>query len=90
MKQLLNQLISSGDVYDLHKLNSFLNLADKKTIRELNSEFRHKWIKRGTLTYYAEDFPKYQDSAKLENTLEVFCLHLIYQAIDEVQEEFIK
>ncbi len=81
MKKFAIDLIESGDIYDIQKLNSFLHSADKKTIRELNSEFRDKWIEHGTLTYYAEDFPKYQKSKRLEEGLEVFVLFLLYNAL---------
>lgn len=90
MKQLLNQLISSGDVYDLRKLNSFLGLADKETIRILYNDYKDKWIEHGTFTYYAEDFIKYQNSAKLDNSLEVFCLFHIYQALYQDEKESVK
>ena len=75
------KIIESGKVFDLRELNSFLHFASKKTICELNNELKDEWIKRGTLTYYAEDFLKYQNSPKIENTLEIFTLFKIYEAL---------
>ena len=41
-------------------------------IRELYEEYKDTWIFRGTFTYYAEDLPKYEHSAKLENGPDFF------------------
>lgn len=81
INKLKTQLITSGNIYDIQKLNSFLHIAPKKMIRELYEEYKDTWIFKGTFTYYAEDLPKYEHSAKLENGSELFALGLIYNAL---------
>lgn len=83
LDKLKVQLITSEDIYDIQKLNSFLHIAPKEMIRELYEEYKDSWIFRGTFTYYAEDLPKYEHSAKLENGPEFFALGLIYKALKE-------
>lgn len=76
------QLIASGDIYDIQKLNSFLHQAPRQMICELYEEYKDTWIFTGTLTYYAEDLPKYEHSKKLENSVELFVLGIIYNALN--------
>ena len=80
----LTKLINSGDIYNLQKVNSFLHFAPKDVIKELYKVYKNEWIERGTFTYYAEDFPKYQNSAKLDNSLETFALYFIFEAIRDI------
>lgn len=86
MEKYLQQLIDSGDIFDLTKVNSFLQQAyflSPELIIPLYEEYKHKWIKAGTFTYYAEDFLKYQDSPKINDTLEVFSLFIIAQELSK-------
>lgn len=90
MKEQLQKLIESGDIFDLTKVNSFLHQAyslSPELIVPLYEEYKHKWIKAGTFTYYAEDFLKYQDSPKLNDTFEVFSLWIIAQELLKHNEQ---
>ena len=88
MKEQLQKLIESGDIFNLTKVNSFLHAASvlcPELIVPLYEEYKDKWIKAGTFTYYAEDFLKYQDSPKINETSEVFSLFIIAQELEREQ-----
>lgn len=67
-----------NDPFNLNEINSFVHTANKDEIINTYNKYKDDWIKRGILTYYAEDFIKYQDSPKIHDTLEVFILYQIY------------
>ena len=48
--------------FNLNEINSFVHTASKDEIISTYNKYKDDWIKRGVLTYYAEDFIKYQDS----------------------------
>lgn len=90
MEEYLQHLIESGDIFDLTKVNSFLSQAHflcPELIIPLYEEYKHKWIKAGTFTYYAEDFLKYQDSPKISETLEPFALFFIAQELLKLEDQ---
>ena len=68
--------------YDIYEIDSFVHRASKEEIVSLYNKYKDEWIKRGILTYYAEDFEKYQNSAKLDEGLEGFILWQIYNALN--------
>ena len=70
--------------YDIYEINSFVHIASKEEIISLYNEYKDNWIKGGILTYYAEDFEKYQNSAKLNEGLEPFILWQIYKALNNI------
>lgn len=69
--------------FDLNEINSFIHSASKQDIINTYNKYKKDWINKGVLTYYAEDFIKYQDSPKIQDTLEVFVLYLIYNTLNE-------
>ena len=68
--------------YDLIEINSFLHSASKDEILNIYNKYKEEWINKGILTYYAEDFVKYQNSKKIEDTLEPYILYIIYETIN--------
>lgn len=77
MQQTLN------NPYDLVEINSFLHSASKEEIINTYNKYKEEWINKGILTYYAEDFIKYQNSFKLDNSLEPYILYIIYNALNQ-------
>lgn len=77
-------MIKINNPYDLKEINSYLHTANKQDIIELYNKYKDEWINNGVLTYYAEDFIKYQHSSKLEDTEEPFVLYLIYNALNNI------
>lgn len=76
MQQILN------NPYDLVEINSFLHSASKEEIINTYNKYKEEWINKGIITYYAEDFIKYQNSLKLDNSLEPYILYIIYNALN--------
>lgn len=64
--------------FDLNQINSFVHTASKEDIVNTYYKYKDIWIEKGVLTYYAEDFIKYQNSQKLKDSLEIFILYIIY------------
>ena len=69
--------------YDLIEINSFLHSASKEEILDIYNKYKEEWINKGVLTYYAEDFIKYQNSPKLDNGLEPYILYIIYKSLNK-------
>lgn len=69
--------------YDLVEINSFVHSASKVEILAIYNKYKKEWIDKGILTYYAEDFVKYQNSPKLDNSLEPYILYFIFNALQE-------
>lgn len=70
--------------YDLIEINSFLHSASKDEILNIYNKYKEEWINKGILTYYAEDFVKYQNSKKIEDTLEPYILYIIYENLNNI------
>lgn len=64
--------------FDLNQINSFVHTANKEDIVNTYYKYKDIWIEKGVLTYYAEDFIKYQNSQKIKDSLEIFILYIIY------------
>ena len=64
--------------FDLNQINSFVHTSNKEDIVNTYYKYKDIWIEKGVLTYYAEDFIKYQNSQKIKDSLEIFILYIIY------------